>query len=71
MKSQYKDTDDIAGAGRRHQDGATSIGALFAARPHRSWRLRLTVVATLALAPAASQAQQRIALANADAHRRW
>ncbi len=63
MKSQYKDAKDIAGAGRRNSDGSTRIGAL--SRCARSLMvLAATVMAVLALAPAASQAQQKIALAN-------
>ncbi len=63
VKSQYKDSNRVAGMGRRYSDGTTSIGALL-----RCSRMRLAlammVVATLALAPAQSRAQQKIALAN-------
>ena len=63
MKSQYKDGNRVAGTGRRHADGTTSSGALLRCSRTRL-ALAMLVVATLALAPAKSQAQQKIALAN-------
>jgi pilus assembly protein CpaC len=59
VKSQNKDTDRVAGTGRRHSDRTTSSGALL-----RGGRARLAlammVVAALALVPARSQAEQKI-----------
>jgi pilus assembly protein CpaC len=56
VKSQYKNTCNVAGASRRYRDGTTFIRALLRfAGP----ALAATLVASLALAPAAVQAQQQ------------
>ncbi len=60
MKSQYKDRKDIAGI----SDGTTRIGALSRCARNKLL-LAATVMAALALAPAASRAQQKIAFATA------
>ena len=59
MNSQYKDQYQKAGAGRRHRDGSTNVrvalqgvGAVLAA----------TVMAAMALAPAAAHAQESVSV---------
>jgi len=59
VKSQYKDTNNIAGAGRRHQDGTTNIRALW-----RCAGAALAAIMMATLASVAAHAQERIALAS-------
>ena len=59
MKSQYKETDRVAGMGRRHSDRTTSSGAL--SRFGRTYLLMAAMaVATLAFTSAPSRAEQKI-----------
>jgi pilus assembly protein CpaC len=62
VKSQYRDTTSIAGAGRRYSNRNKRIGARL-----RRCGLGLVIAMAImpALAPAASQAQQRLAFATA------
>jgi pilus assembly protein CpaC len=61
MKCQYEARHGIAGASPRYHDRSTSLRASLRCA---SAALAATLIATLALAPAAVQAQDKIALAN-------
>jgi pilus assembly protein CpaC len=61
VSSEYKDLDLSTGTGRRNWNGAARMRA--AAR-HAGIALAATIVATMALAPTASHAQQQIAFAS-------
>jgi pilus assembly protein CpaC len=61
VKNQYKTTSYVAGASSRHSDRGNKTGAFL--RCGRVWTALATVI-LVALAPIASHAQQKIALAN-------
>jgi pilus assembly protein CpaC len=63
VKNQYENTKDTAGAGRRHSD-STIGGRAFLQCRRTHVALAMAIVATLALSPDKSQAQQKITFAN-------
>jgi pilus assembly protein CpaC len=62
VKDQNKNTNTIAGCGRRHADRNTTVGALL--RGGRVRAAATAIIAALALVPLGAQAEQRIAFAN-------